>query len=331
MSPIPEPTHRPVLLHRTIELIGCRPGGTYVDATVGLGGHAEAMAERMTPGGRLIGIDRDADALRQTRGRLARFGNAVVLVQSNFDRLAALLDEQGIDTVDGVLFDFGVSSLQLDDARRGFSYQRSGRLDMRMDASKGPTARELVNQAPLKELERIIRDYGEEPAWRRVSRAIARTREQREIVTTDELAGLIERTVARAPRGRRVHGRETRPAARTFQALRIAVNDELGAIERALPQALERLRPGGRIVTLAYQSLEDRIAKEAFRRWAKGCTCPPEFPVCRCGKQTAVRVLTKKPITPDAAEVAVNPRARSARLRACEKIQPVEADQEMDE
>ncbi|MBN1917152.1 MAG: 16S rRNA (cytosine(1402)-N(4))-methyltransferase RsmH [Verrucomicrobia bacterium] len=323
---MPEPRHRPVLLHRTIELIGCRPGGTYVDATVGLGGHAEALAERIAPGGRLIGIDRDADALRQSRGRLARFGNAVALVQGNFDRLAAALDEQGIDVVDGVLFDLGVSSMQLDEARRGFSYQRSGRLDMRMDASRGPTARELVNQAPLKELERILRDYGEEPAWRRVARTIVRTREQREIVTTDELAGLIERAVPRAPQGRKVH-----PAARTFQALRIAVNDELGAIERALPQALERLRPGGRIVTLAYHSLEDRIVKEAFRRWAKGCTCPPEFPVCCCGKLASVRVLTKKPIGPDAAEVAANPRARSARLRACEKIQPVETGRGIDQ
>ena len=306
-------------------MIGCRPGGTYVDATVGLGGHAEAMAERIAPGGKLIGIDRDAEALRQTRGRLARFGKAVVLVQSNSDRLAAALDEQGIDAVDGVLFDLGVSSLQLDDARRGFSYQRSGRLDMRMDPSTGPSARELVNNAPLKELERVIRDYGEEPGWRHVARAIVRTREQREIVTTDELAGLIERAAPRTVRGRRVH-----PAARTFQALRIAVNDELGALERALPQALERLRPGGRIVTLAYHSLEDRIVKETFRRWARGCTCPPEFPVCRCGKRPAVRVLTKKPIAPDAAEVAANPRARSARLRACEKLGPDEGGQETD-
>ena len=283
------------------------------------------MAERITPGGKLIGIDRDADALRHTRGRLARFGTAVVLVQENFDRLAALLNEQGIDAVDGVLFDFGVSSMQLDEAKRGFSYQRSGRLDMRMDASTGPTARELVNHAPLKELERILRDCGEEPAWRRVARAIVRTREQREIVTTDELAGLVERAIPRGTSRRKVHGREARLAARTFQALRIAVNDELGAIERALPQALEALRPGGRIVAVAYHSLEDRIVKETFRRWAKGCTCPPEFPVCCCGKQTAVRVLTRKPIAPGAMEVASNPRARSARLRACEKVQ---ADQE---
>jgi 16S rRNA (cytosine1402-N4)-methyltransferase len=315
MQPVPEPTHKPVLLQEAIELIGCRQGGTYVDATVGLGGHAEAIAERITPGGRLIGIDRDADALRQTRGRLARFGNAIVLVQENFDRLAAVLDQQGLGSVDGVLLDFGVSSMQLDDAARGFSFQRPGRLDMRMDASRGTTARELVNRAPVQELERIIRDYGEQPGWRRIAGAIARARERREIVTTDELAGLVERAVPRIARRRRVH-----PAARTFQALRIAVNDELGAIERVLPQAIERLAPGGRIVTIAYHSLEDRIVKQTFRRWASGCTCPPEFPVCRCGGKVIVRVLTAKPVRPSAAELAGNPRARSARLRACEKL-----------
>jgi len=316
MEPVPEPTHKPVLLQEAIELLACREGGTYTDATVGLGGHAAAMAERITPGGRLIGIDRDADALRVTRGRLARFGAAIVLVQDNFDRLAAVLSEQGIGTVDGVLFDFGVSSMQLETPGRGFSFQRTGPLDMRMDASRGATARELVNRAPVRELERIIRDYGEEPSWRRVVGAIAEARERREIVTTDELAGLVERALPRAARRRKVH-----PAARTFQALRIAVNDELGAIERALPQALEALAPGGRIVAIAYHSLEDRIVKRTFRRWATGCTCPPEFPVCRCGGKARVRVLTKKPVRPGAREVAVNPRARSARLRACEKLE----------
>ncbi len=321
MEPVPEPTHRPVLLQEAIELIGCRRGGTYVDATVGLGGHAEAIAERITPGGRLIGIDRDPDALRQTRGRLARFGTAIVLVQENFDRLAtvlaATLAEQGIRTVDGVLFDLGVSSMQLETAIRGFSFQRTGRLDMRMDPSRGTSARELVNRAPVRELERIIRDYGEEPSWRRIALEIAKARERREIVTTDELAGLIERAVPRTARRRKVH-----PAARTFQALRIAVNDELGAIEQALPQALEALAPGGRLVAIAYHSLEDRIVKNMFRRWAKGCTCPPEFPVCRCGGKVLARVLTKKPVRPSASEVADNPRARSARLRACEKLGP---------
>jgi 16S rRNA (cytosine1402-N4)-methyltransferase len=302
-------------------LLGCRPGGTYVDATTGLGGHAAAIADRIIPGGRLIGIDRDADALRHTRGRLARFEQAVVLVQENFDRLAQLLAERGLGGVDGVLFDFGVSSMQLDTAERGFSYQRTGRLDMRFDPSRGRSARELVNRAPVQELERIIRDYGEEPAWRRIAAAIARARERREIVITDELAGLVERAIPRGTSRRKVHGREARLAARTFQALRIAVNDELGSIERALPQALEVLRPGGRIVAIAYHSLEDRIVKDTFRRWAKGCTCPPEFPVCRCGKRAAVLVLTKKPLRPGAIEVAANARARSARLRACEKLE----------
>jgi len=317
MEPVPGPTHRPVLSQEAIELLGCREGGTYVDATVGLGGHAEAIAERIIPGGRLIGIDRDADALRQTRGRLARFGAAVVLVQGNFDRLATVLDEQSVETVDGVLFDFGVSSMQLETAKRGFSFQRTGPLDMRMGPLQGTTARELVNRAPLRELERIIREYGEEPGWRRVAGAIARARARREIATTDELAGLVERALPRPARRRKVH-----PAARTFQALRIAVNDELGAIERALPQALEALAPHARMVTLAYHSLEDRIVKQAFRRWAKGCTCPPEFPVCRCGGKALVEVLTPRPARPGAAEVAANPRARSGRLRACEKLGP---------
>jgi 16S rRNA (cytosine1402-N4)-methyltransferase len=317
MEPKPEPGHKPVLLQEAIELLGCRQGGAYVDATVGLGGHAQAIAERITPGGRLIGIDRDADALRHTRGRLARFGTAVTLVQGNFDRLATVLEEQGIGTVDGVVFDYGVSSVQLETAKRGFSFQRTGPLDMRMDPARGTTARELVNRAPIIELERIIRDWGEEPSWRRVAAAIARAREQREIVTTDELAGLVERAIPRAARRGKGH-----PAARTFQALRIAVNNELGAIERALPQALEALAPGGRIVAIAYHSLEDRIVKRAFRTWAKGCTCPPDFPVCRCGGKTLVEVLTPRPVRPGGAEVAANPRARSARLRACEKLGP---------
>jgi len=313
---VPEPTHKPVLLQEAIEYLACREGGTIVDATVGLGGHAEAIAERITPGGRLVGIDRDADALRVTRGRLARFGAAIVLVQGNFDGLATVLEEQGIGTVDGVLFDLGVSSMQLETAGRGLSFRRTGPLDMRMDASRGMTARELVNRAPAGELERIIRNYGEEPSWRRVAGAIVEARERREIATTDELAGLIERAVPQAAQRRKVH-----PAARTFQALRIAVNDELGAVERALPQALEALAPGGRIVVIAYHSLEDRIVKQTFRRWAKGCTCPPEFPVCRCGGKVLVRVLTKKPVRPGAREVALNPRARSARLRVCEKLE----------
>jgi len=298
-------------------LIGCRPGGTYVDATVGLGGHAEAMAERIAPGGKLIGIDRDAEALRQTRGRLARFGKAVVLVQSNSDRLAAALDEQGIDAVDGVLFDLGVSSLQLDDARRGFSYQRSGRLDMRMDPSTGPSARELVNNAPLKELERVIRDYGEEPGWRHVARAIVRTREQREIVTTDELAGLIERAAPRTVRGRRVH-----PAARTFQALRIAVNDELGSLEQGLAAAFELLAPGGRLVVISFHSLEDRMVKRFMRARSQGCICPPDMPVCGCGRTAEAALLAAKAQRPRQAELDRNPRARSALLRGLRRLEP---------
>jgi len=320
MAPVPGPLHKPVLLQDTIELLGCREGGTYVDATIGLGGHAEAIAERIAPGGRLIGLDRDTDALMHTRGRLARFGAAIIPVQGNFDRLAAVLDEQGIETVDGVLFDFGVSSMQLETPGRGFSFQRTGPLDMRMDVSCGTSARELVNGAPVHELERIIRDYGEEPSWRRVATAIAAAREHREIATTEELAGLVARAIPRAVQRRKLH-----PVARTFQALRIAVNDELGAIERALPQALTALAPDGRLVAIAYHSLEDRIVKHAFRAWAKSCTCPPEFPVCRCGGTALVEVLTKKPVRPGPSEVAANPRARSARLRACSKLGPRES------
>lgn len=286
-----------------------------MDATAGLGGHAEAIAERITPGGKLVGIDRDPDALSQARERLARFGEAVVLMQGNFDQLAAVLDEQGITAVDGVLFDFGVSSMQIETPGRGFSFQRTGRLDMRMDPSRGPSARELVNGAPVHELERILRDYGEEPAWRRVASAIVAAREHGEIATTGELAGLVERALPRTARRRKLHW-----AARTFQALRIAVNDELGAIERALPQALDALGPGGRIVTIAYHSLEDRIAKQAFRRWATRCTCPPELLACQCGGTARVELLTKKPVRPSAQEVAANPRARSARLRSCKKL-----------
>lgn len=303
--------HVPVLREAVLAYLQPRPGGTYIDATVGGGGHAEAILEASAPDGRLLGIDADPDALRRARQRLRRFGDRVVLVRGNFDRLAAIARRHGFVPADGILMDLGVSLDQLNDPRRGFSFQVEGPLDMRMDPSLPRTAADLVNTLTEEELARLIRTYGEEPNARRIARAIVRARPLR---TTRELAACVEAVVPRRP-GQRLH-----PATRTFLALRIAVNDELGALERALPQALEILRPGGRLVVISFHSLEDRIVKQFFQREAKDCICPPRAPICVCGHKARVRILTRKPVTPSPEEVAMNPRSRSAKLRAVEKL-----------
>ncbi len=311
LTPAPEESdssvHVPVLLQTVVSLLQVRPGGVYIDGTVGGGGHAAAILAASVPDGRLLGLDRDPAALDVARERLAPWGDRAVLRRGSFADLLRLAE--GFIPADGVLLDLGLSSLQLADPARGFSFSQDGPLDMRFDPSEGPTAADLVNTLSVRELTDLLYRYGEEKQARRIAEAIVAARP---IHRTAELASLIEQTVGRRER---IH-----PATRTFQALRIAVNRELEALEVALPQALELLRPGGRLVVISFHSLEDRIVKQFLHREARDCICPPEIPVCVCGHRAQVRVLTPKPVRPDAAEVAANPRARSARLRAAEKI-----------
>ncbi len=304
--------HVPVLLKEVLHFLQPRSGGRYIDATVGGGGHAEAILEASAPDGRLLGLDADPDALRRSQRRLQRFERRVVLVHANFDSLQSIAEREGFVPADGVLMDLGVSADQLEDADRGFSFLRPGPLDMRMDPSLPHTAADLVNILDEEDLARLIRAYGEEPRAHRIARAIVRARP---IYTTTELADLIARVVPRRP-GQRLH-----PATRVFQALRIAVNDELGALERALPQAVAVLRPGGRLAVITFHSLEDRIVKHFFRREARDCICPPRQPVCTCGHKAQVRILTSKPVVPGQEEIRANPRSRSAKLRVVEKLE----------
>ncbi|NPU83276.1 MAG: 16S rRNA (cytosine(1402)-N(4))-methyltransferase RsmH [Syntrophaceae bacterium] len=308
--------HQPVLLEEVLALLNCRPGGIYVDGTVGGGGHARAILERSSPDGLIVGIDRDDEALREASRTLSPFGNRVVLVKGSFADLRDVLAARGIGPVQGILFDLGVSSHQLDTPERGFSFSLEGPLDMRMNPSAGPAARDLIRSAGVDELAGIFRDFGEERFARRIARAIVERRKQEPIETTVELAALIARVVPGGGReGRRIH-----PATRVFQALRIAVNRELDQLERGLLEGIEALAPGGRMAVIAFHSLEDRMVKETFRSWEKTCTCPPGFPVCTCRAEAKARVLTRKPLRPRPEEADANPRARSARLRAAERI-----------
>jgi len=300
--------HVPVLLQRVLAFLKARPGGTYVDGTVGGGGHAEAILARSFPDGRLLGLDRDPAALAVAGRRLAPFGERVTLRHGSFAHLTALAE--GFAPADGVLLDLGLSSLQLADPARGFAFSQEGPLDMRFDPTAGgPTAADLVNGLSVKELTSLLYRYGEERQARRIAEAIVAARP---LHTTAELARVVEGVTGRR---RRIH-----PATRTFQALRIAVNWELEALEAVLPQALDLLRPGGRLVVIGFHSLEDRIVKRFLRQEARDCICPPESPTCTCEHQARVRILTKRPVRPEPAEVEANPRARSARLRAVEKI-----------
>jgi len=309
------PVHAPVLVDEVLLYLAPRPGALLVDATVGEGGHAEALLRRITPAGRLIGLDRDASVLLRAEERLRAFGQNVSLYQANFDRLDEALDTLGVGMVDGMLFDLGISSVQLLEASRGFSFDRPGPLDMRMDPHQPATAADLVNTLPERELAALIYRYGEERASRKIARQIVARRPLR---TTRDLVRAVEAAVG-AGRGR-LH-----PATRTFLALRIATNAETEALERALPQAIRRLRPGGRLCVIAFHSLEDRITKQTLARHSRGCTCPPDLEPCRCGGTRSLRVLTKKPVMASATEVRQNPRARSARLRAAERLSSPEA------
>ncbi|MDQ7028336.1 MAG: 16S rRNA (cytosine(1402)-N(4))-methyltransferase RsmH [Ardenticatenia bacterium] len=302
--------HIPVLCEEVVAHLEPRAGGRYIDATVGGGGHAEAILERSAPNGQLLGIDRDPAALKVASERLAPFGSRVTLVHGSFRELGRLARTHTFTGVDGILLDLGYSSLQLEDARRGFSFHADAPLDMRFDPADSMTAADLVNGLSEDELAYLIAEYGEERFARRIARAIVR---HRPIRTARELGELIERTVGRRRRTRR------HPATRTFQALRIAVNDELGALEAALPQAVALLRPGGRLAVISFHSLEDRLVKHFFRREAADCLCPPHVLTCQCGHRAQLRVITRKPVTPSAEEVRRNPRARSAKLRVAER------------
>src|SRR6266704_3519919 len=298
------PGHQPVLLEETLRALACRPGGLWVDGTVGAGGHAEAILRATAPGGRLLGIDRDAAAL-----------------ESAHRLLPAILDEMGSGPVDGILLDLGISSLQLDDPERGFSFRKDGPLDMRFDRSQETTAADLVNRLTVRELGSILARFGEEPRARRIAETIVAERDRSPITTTRRLAEIVLAAVgpgrrAGPPRGRpaRIH-----PATRAFQALRLAVNGEIDGLDRVLEEAAERLRPGGRIAVISFHSLEDRVVKHTLRRLAHRCVCPRDLPVCACGRPDLVRLVTPRPVRPSPGEVRVNPRSRSARLRAAER------------
>ena len=307
-------THRPVLLNECIQALNIRPEGVYLDGTLGRAGHSREIARRLTTG-RLICVDRDQAALEAAEERLAQWRDRVTLVHSNFDQIDRILNELSLSGADGMLFDLGVSSPQLDDSTRGFSYMADAPLDMRMDQSGGMTAAEVVNQWTQEELRRILYQYGEERYAPQISAAIVRRRQDRPIQTTMELVQIVREAMPARALKEKQH-----PAKRSFQAIRIAVNDELGAVREAMEKAIDCLKPGGRLAVITFHSLEDRIVKVAFQQAAQGCTCPKDFPVCVCGKKPKVRLTPRKPILPDAAEIEENPRARSAKLRVCEKL-----------
>jgi 16S rRNA (cytosine1402-N4)-methyltransferase len=302
--------HTPVLRDEVVRLLATRPDGLIVDGTVGLGGHAEAILDA-EPSIHLIGIDRDPEALRRARGRLARFGGRAMLVRGDYRVLNRLLDELGVERIDGLLLDLGVSSLQLDDASRGFSFRLDGPLDMRADPTEGATAAEWIASAPQGEIARVLSVYGEERYAQRIARAIDEARQREPIETTGALAEIVRAAVPASYR----HGRID-PATRTFQAIRIRVNGELDALEAGLLVGFDRLNQGGVLVVIGFHSLEDRIVKRFFQEKAADCVCPPELPACVCDKRVEAEILTKRPVTPGLAEIEANPRARSAKLRA---------------
>ena len=306
--------HVSVLLEECIEGLAIKPDGIYVDGTLGGAGHSSRIAAKLTTG-RLIGIDRDNVALEAAAERLRPFEDRVTLVHANFCDMDQALQELGIDKVDGILLDLGVSSPQLDDGQRGFSYMTDAPLDMRMNGEDARDARQIVNTWSYEELKRILYDYGEERFAPRIAAAICRRREQAPIETTLELVDVIKSAMPASALREKQH-----PAKRSFQAIRIAVNDELGAVETVMKKAVPLLNPGGRLAVITFHSLEDRIVKNAMAEAAKGCTCPPSFPVCVCGKKPQVRIVTRKPIVSGEEELERNPRARSAKLRICEKL-----------
>jgi len=309
-----EYTHRPVLLDQCIEALNIRPDGIYLDGTLGRAGHSGQIVRRLTTG-RLLCVDRDQAALDAAQERLAPWLDRVTLVHSNFDQVDGILDRLSLPGVDGMLFDLGVSSPQLDDGSRGFSYMADAPLDMRMDREEGVTAADVVNTWSQEELRRIIAQYGEERYAPQIAGAIVRRRADKPIATTLELVEIIKSAMPGKALREKQH-----PAKRTFQAIRIAVNDELASVERMLRRAVPRLNRGGRLAVITFHSLEDRIVKTGLAEFARGCTCPPDFPVCVCGRTPDIKLVNKKPILPTEQEIEENPRARSAKLRVAEKL-----------
>jgi len=307
--------HVPVLLGESVGLLDIKPGGTYADLTLGLGGHAAEILGRLGPGGRLLGFDKDAQALKTAEKNLAGFGERFMAFKSDFSSAPDLIKKAGIETLDGFMMDLGVSTLQLRTPERGFGFSADAPLDMRMDISAGRTAAQLLMELSEGELSRLIFEYGEERWAKVIARRIFERRAERPIKTTHELAELVKQAIPR-----KLWPPKTHPATRTFQALRIAVNGEMDALTGTLPRMLGMLSPGGRAVVISYHSLEDRSVKNAFRELAKGCTCPPDFPKCTCGKKPGLKILTHRPVTPSEAEITNNPSARSAKLRAAERL-----------
>ena len=307
--------HTPVMLREVIHALVYRQGGVYVDGTVGGGGHASGILEHAGAGSILVGIDCDDEALGESHRRLEKFGARAMLVKDSYANIAEILKRFHVAEVDGLFLDLGVSSHQFDETDRGFSIYRDAPLDMRMNRSGSMTAYDIVNGFSEERLRQIIRNFGEEFRAGKIARTIAAHRVRAPIRTTGDLAALIMSVVPAARRGRHIH-----PATKTFQALRIAVNDELSSLIACIESGVEILRRGGRIAVISFHSLEDRIVKNLFRSFEKGCICPDDFPVCVCGKKPQLRVLTRKPSVPQAEEMAANPRARSARLRAAEKV-----------
>ncbi|WP_411501873.1 16S rRNA (cytosine(1402)-N(4))-methyltransferase RsmH [Brevibacillus centrosporus] len=307
--------HVTVLRDEAVAGLNIRPGGIYVDCTLGGAGHSCLIASQLTEGGRLIAIDQDDWALDNARERLSAYMDRVTLVKSNFRHIKDIVSDLGLDGVDGVLFDLGVSSPQLDEGERGFSYNADAPLDMRMDQQAALTAYDIINEWEEEEIAKVIWEYGEEKFSRRIARQIVQYRAKQPVQTTGELVELIKEGIPAAARRTGPH-----PAKRTFQAIRIAVNDELNAFKEAVADAISVLRPEGRVSVITFHSLEDRICKQVYQELSKGCTCPPSFPICACGNKATVKVITRKPILPSAEELEANPRARSAKLRVAEKL-----------
>ena len=307
--------HEPVLLRECLDALSIRPDGIYVDGTMGGAGHSLEIAKKLDTTGRLIGIDQDEDAIRAAGGRLGGYKDRVTIVRDNFRNIKAIMQELNIEHADGILLDLGVSSYQIDNPERGFSYMQDAPLDMRMDRRAGMTAADLINGLPESELGRILRDYGEERFAGSIARKIVSERKKAPIRTTGELVRIIRSSIPKKFQDAGGH-----PAKRTFQAVRIALNDELAAVEDAMDDMIDLLGDGGRLCVITFHSLEDRIVKNAFRRNEHPCTCPPDLPVCVCGKKPKGRVVTRKPILPGEEEMERNPRAKSAKLRVFEKI-----------
>lgn len=306
--------HVSVLFHETVDSLKVKPGGIYVDGTLGGAGHASEVCSRLNGAGRFIGIDQDIEAIEASTKRLAPFGELVTIVRSNYENMVSVLDNLGIEAVDGIMLDLGVSSHQLDDADRGFSYRYDAPLDMRMDQDGSLSAKDIVNTYSEREIMGIIRDFGEEKFASSIARNICKAREVKEIETTFELLEIIRKSMPVKAQIASGH-----PGKRTFQALRIACNRELEVLENSIDGMIERLNPGGRLSIITFHSLEDRIVKNAFRRNENPCTCPPTFPVCMCGKVSKGIVVTRKPILPTDEEMEVNPRSKSAKLRVFER------------